>query len=416
MKEGILNTYYNRIWQSEGSRIWLEGISKAAFYLGLLIELTIVILDKSAYIIQYEGQWFRLTFVLFGISLITTRHSVKEWLWLLVFGIMGVVSYFATERNEILRFVVFIWACVGKDMKRVLKVTLWYTSAGCAILILLSVLGIYGTLAQTAVYRTEMAFTLGEAETRYCFGMGHPNAFHCMMLAITWLGAYCYREKIKWYGYLLLGIAHIILYFFTGSRTGLLMAVCSLLLIVLLKYVRPLQKNKWVYMAGIAAVISAVLFSVFMAKYSVHHPLLAKLDGFVSQRILNLYYDTINHEGMLSTWSLWSTPGNRYFFDLGIVRVFYWFGIIPGAVWFLAQCRLLWCGYKKKDYMLLAIVISITMYSVFEAHYVSDYLGRNYIFFFMGMYLKEMSGVDQRKEIGDFNENSAIDQRNYSCL
>ena len=113
MKEGILNTYYNRIWQSEGSRIWLEGISKAAFYLGLLIELTIVILDKSAYIIQYEGQWFRLTFVLFGISLITTRHSVKEWLWLLVFGIMGVVSYFATERNEILRFVVFIWACVG---------------------------------------------------------------------------------------------------------------------------------------------------------------------------------------------------------------------------------------------------------------------------------------------------------------
>ena len=96
MKEGILNTYYNRIWQSQGSRIWLEGISKAAFYLGLLIELTIVILDKSAYIIQYEGQWFRLTFVLFGISLITTRHSVKEWLWLLVFGIMGVVSYFAT--------------------------------------------------------------------------------------------------------------------------------------------------------------------------------------------------------------------------------------------------------------------------------------------------------------------------------
>lgn len=370
----------------------LSKISNGSFWLALLIELTIVVAEKSEYIIQYEGLWFRLTFVLFGISLITTRHTLKEWAALGLFGMMGIVSYYITGKNEILRFVVFIWACLGRDMKKVLKATFWYTSAGCAVIMLLSITGIYGKMLQTAIYRTEEAFTLGEMETRYCFGMGHPNAFHCMMLAITWLGIYCYYEKIKWYGYGLIAAAHLVVYFFTDSRTGLLMSAGSLAIIVLLRYVRPLQENKWIYLLGIGVVIGAVVFSVFMAKYSVHHPFLAKIDGLLSQRILNLYYDTTNHEGMLNTWYLWSSEQNNYFFDLGIVKVFYWYGILPAAVYFLAQCRLIWCGYRKKDYMLLAVIVAVTVYSVFEAHFVSDYLGRNYIFFFFGMYLTDMLG------------------------
>ena len=48
--------------------------------------------------------------------------------------------------------------------------------------------------------------------------------------------------------------------------------------------------------------------------------------------------------------------------------------------------------------MLLMMVVVITIYSIFEAHYISDYLGRNYIFFFFGMYLKEMLGADEKKQ------------------
>jgi len=75
--------------------------------------------------------------------------------------------------------------------------------------------------------------------------------------------------------------------------------------------------------------------------------------------------------------------------------MFYWFGMIPAGIYYIVQCRLVWCGYKKRDYMLLVIVVVITIYSIFEAHFISDYLGRNYIFFLMGMYLKELLGIDQ---------------------
>ena len=374
----------------------MDLISKYSFYLGLFIELTIVILEKSEYLIQYEGLWFRLTFVLFGISMITTKHSLRQWSCFLAMALLGCNSYFHTGRNEILRAVVFVWACYGKDMKKVLKFTFWYTTIGCAIIFLLSILGIYGEVYVDAVYRMEEAWTYGEVERRYCFGMGHPNSFHGMMLAITWLGIYCYHEKIKWYGYALITVAHLVLYLFTDSRTGLLMSLGSLGIFVILKYVKVLQVNKFVYLLGILTIIAAVGFSVFMAKYSVHHPLLAKIDGLLSNRILNLYYHSVNHEGMLNTWSLWSVERNNWYFDLGIIRMFYWYGIIPAVVYFVAQCRLIWCGFKRNDFMLLAVMVIITIYSIFEAHFISDYMGRNYILFFFGMYLADMLGEKKK--------------------
>lgn len=367
--------------------LWLNRISQITFYLALFIELTIVILDKSAYIIQYEGLWFRLTFVLFGISLITVKHHPKEWLWMILLGIIGVISYKATGRNEILRWVVFIFSFPGKDGKKIMKYTFWYTTAGCAVLVLLSLLGIYGTVYQEAVYRVE-------EEIRYCFGMGHPNAFHCMMLAITWLGIYCYHEKIKWYDYGILGIVHIALYLFTKSRTGLLMSVGSLLLAVILFCFKDIKNKKWPYFCGILVVVGAVVLSVLFARYNINWPIFKQLDEVLTGRIFALL-ESNRGEGMVYTWRIFSEARCNYFFDLGIVRMFYWFGVIPATIYYLAHCLLLWCGAKKKDARMLFMVVVITIYSIFEAHYISDYTGRNYIFFFLGMYIRDMVGVKE---------------------
>ena len=368
-----------------------EVLSKYSFYLAVFIELTIVILEKSEYVIQYEGWWFRITFVLFAVSLLTSRLKVKEWFWLAIFGSIGLISYKTTGRNEILRWIVFIWSCHGKDMKKVLKFAFVYTAAGCVVIALLSLLGIYGEIAQTAVYRSQIGGVGGIEETRYCFGMGHPNAFHCMMLVLTWLGIYCYYEKIKWYGYAVIGALHIVLFLFTDSKTGLLMSAGTMFLVVVMQYWKKIQTQKWPYILAIGVVAGAVVFSVLAAKYSVYHPFFRKIDGFLSGRIYALI-DTMDSEGRLHTWSLWSRERNTYFFDLGIVRFFYWYGVIPGIIYFLAQCRLIWAGFKKRDFMMVVMLVVITIYSVFEAHFISEYLGRNYILFFFGMYLSDMLG------------------------
>ena len=381
---------------SERIEKYADIVSKCSFGLALFIELTIVILEKSEYIIQYEGWWFRITFVLFGLSLFTTKRDVKQWIWLVLFCGVGFISYRATGRNEILRWVIFIWACYGKDMKKVLKFTFWYTAAGCSVIALLSVFGIYGDLVKEMVYRAGISGVGAEIEKRYCFGMGHPNSFHCMMLVTTWLGVYCYHEKIKWYGYLLIGVFHIVIYLFTDSRTGLLMSVGSIGIFVILQYGKKLREVRAIYILGILSITGCVLLSVLFAVYSINLPVFAKLDQVLTGRIFALM-DSYKYDGMIQTWFLWSREINDNYFDLGIVRFFYWYGIIPGILYFLAQCRLIWCGYKQKDYMLLAVMVVITIYSVFEAHFISDYMGRNYIFFFFGMYLSQMLECKQEE-------------------
>mgnify|MGYP003300603527 CR=1 FL=1 len=373
---------------------YADIVSKSAFYLALFIELTIVILDKSDYIIQYESLWFRLTFLLCGLSLMTTKHSIREWIALVVFAMIGTAVYFISGENELLRYVIFVWACVGKDMKKVMKHTFWYTTAGCLVLFLLSVTGIYGRVFVQQVYRVDAVGGSGIEEIRYCFGMGHPNAFHCMMLVITWLGVYCYHEKLKWHHYLIMLAAHLVCFYYTDSRTGLLMSVGSLAMFAGVQFIKPLQNNKWIYIFAIMLVVGAVGFSVFAAKYSINHPLLAKVDNILSNRIFQLM-ETDYDMGMLHSWRLFSPERTRFFFDMGIVRFFYWYGIIPGIAYFGAQLRMIWCGYKKKDYMLAVIVAVIAIYSVFEGHFTSVYLGRNYILFFFGMYLTDMLGGKQ---------------------
>lgn len=369
-------------WNAFCQKPIMEKISKWTFLLALWIELTIVVVEKSEYVIQYEGQWFRLTFVLFGISLLTTKHSLREWVGLFFFAILGLISYKATGRNEILRFVVFVWACQGKDIKKVLKFTFWYTLAGCLVIMFLSLTGIYGDVYQTAVFRAE-------EETRYSFGMGHANSFHCMVFVLTLLGIYCYHTILRWYCYVMLAMLQIFVFCFTKSRTGMLLSLFVILMIVVLKYVKPIQKWKSMYILGIISLLAVVAFSIFAAKYSKFHPLLWKIDQLTTGRLAGLC-DTMNNEGMLHTWSLWSVARNNYYFDMGIVRIFYWYGIIPGAMYILTQIRLIWIAMKKYDYMLLAVLVAIALYSVFEAHFVSVYLGRNYILFFFGMYLSDM--------------------------
>ena len=64
----------------------IEQFGRICFYAGLLLELLIVILDKSSWINPLEGQMFRVSFLLFACKLCVTKYSKKEWLAVLAAG------------------------------------------------------------------------------------------------------------------------------------------------------------------------------------------------------------------------------------------------------------------------------------------------------------------------------------------
>lgn len=379
----------------------INKIGIAFFYSSVMLEVLIVIIDKSNYTNPIEGQLFRITFLLAAVKILCTKYTRKEWIAMILFGLLGFLSYRVTERNEILRIVVFIAACKGIDMKKMLKFVFYITLAGCALLIFLSISGIYGRLS------LEADFGRGYIQTRYCLGIGHPNALHCMFMMLMLLGLYLYNDRMRWYYYIILCVLNYGLFVLTDSNTGVLMTFCTILGAVIIRYFKGLREKSWVYIAGIIVFLACVIFSVLAAEpkftrpknYALGNSFIAEIESHLNGRITNLYYDSVNSEGTTATWSLFSRPENNYYFDMGFVRVFYWYGVIPGMIYIILNVMLLWQGYRKKDGMLVVLMSVLAVYTIVEAHIISVYIGRNYILFLMGMYISDMLSIGSGQEV-----------------
>lgn len=358
-----------------------KRIGEICFWIALFIELIIVIVDKSAYLNPYESQLFRITFLLFGIKLITTKYTMKEWICIAVVGVIAACSYFINEKDETVRAVVFIASCKGISLKKNLKVIFYVTMIGCMALILLSVTGIFGGMSVTADYGREAI------ETRYTLGMGHPNALHCMIWMVITLAMYAYDSSMKWYHYLLFMIINIATYLLTNSNTGMMLATVMIFGVVVLHYISLLQKASWVYVAGAMVVIACIGFSVYGAYagngWNDSNTFMYKLDKVLNGRYEYCYKV---EAARLSNWKIFAAPENTEYFDAGFVRAFYWYGIIPGILYGLMHLYLIWQSFKHKDYVLLVMVVAFAVYHLMEAHFVSVYLLRNYLLVCMGYY------------------------------
>lgn len=387
------------------------------FYAGLTIELLIVIVDKSNYINPIEGQLFRVTFMLFALKLLLTDYSVKEWCVVALLEVVALVSYRTTGANDLIRLVTFVAACKNIPLRQMLRYTFWVTLAGCAAIIVLSVTGIYGDISLTQIYRhygynpQDAANYIGSemdpvTEIRYTLGMGHPNALACMFFMLVVLGVYIWFGKIKWYVYLLIMLLNLGVYVLTGSKTGMLITSVFITGACILEYSKKLREKTFIYICGFFVFALCIGFSVDAAvsaqrvreahwndfflghdENDIHIAILARIDEVLTGRIVTLTDSTYN-EGMVETWSAFSKPGNmEYYFDMGWVKLFYRYGVVPGVLYIFVQLVLLWKLCKRKDACGLLAFTMLAVYTVIEAHLISVYLGRNYLLMIMGYYL-----------------------------
>lgn len=367
-------------------------IAYCVFYLGVFIEVMLVLIDKSAYTNPIEGQVFRLTFLLFLLKVCLTKYFLKEYLLAGFFLFVGAISYVITGRNEIVRVVVFLMACKEIDMLKCLKFVFWITLSGCLVIMTLASFRIFGTLSLT------MDYGRGSTETRFVLGMGHPNALQCMVCVLTMLGLYLYHDKWKWYYYLLAVGINVFFFILTDSKTGFLVAVCAIFLNFLISKIRN-NKLVTLFMVGnIGIYVGSIFISIISAKdamclwrhfmqgeYSPKIRFYVFLDKVLTGRISTLV-GTTNYEGVMETWSLFSAPEKNYYFDMGWVRLFYWYGIIPASLAVVALTGFVICFARKKKLYELVFISMFALYTVVEAHFISVYIARNYLLFIIGMY------------------------------
>ena len=384
---------------------WVYKIAYGAFYLAVIIEELLVIIDKSNYTNPLEGRLFQIAFLLFFTKVCLTKYTWKEYICIFLFSLLALFSYFITGRNEIVRLIVFIAACKDIDMYKCLKLVFWLTLAGCVLIILLSVSGIYGGIFLTQDYGR------GGVETRYTLGMGHPNALQCMVWALTTLGLYLYGISFKWYVYMIVIGINIFFFFLTDSKTSLLVSMLTIMLFWVSAKCRYIWVKKVIGCLDIAMTLGSVLISVIIAAnayrlydYAWHGDtslitmLFYKINEILNGRI-RILTANVGHRGTIATWSLFGKLEDDFFFDLGWIRLFYWYGIIPGCIFVGVLIILLFYYWKKKDFMSITLITSISLYNIAEAHVISRYLARNYIFFLIGAVWCIIVSGDKKEEI-----------------
>ena len=322
------------------------------------------------------------------------------------------VSYRITGANDLIRIVTFVAACKDIPLRQMLKYTFYVTLIGCAVIIILSVTGIYGEISLTQAYGREGADVARytnetlEAETRYTLGMGHPNALFCMFLMLMMLGVYIYFDRMKWYLYLFLMMLNVGVYALTDSRTGMLIGTLFLVGACTLAYCKVLREKAFVYVCGFLVFALCIGFSVDAAAYAPkvrqaqwdayfhnnpradkHTLAMMAIDSHISGRVVSLT-DSANNDGSIQTWSAFSEPNNmNYYFDMGWVKLFYRYGVVPGGLYIAACLALMWQLYKRRDACGLLFLATLAVYTVIEAHLISVYIGRNYLLMMMGYYL-----------------------------
>ena len=353
----------------------IKILGNACFWTAVIIELIAVIIDKSAYTNPYESLIFRAAFLLFCVKIAATKYSRAEYACILAIGGIAMLSYLINTRDESVRAVALIVACKDMDLRKILKLILAVTLAGSAAIVILSLTGVYGAVSVTA------DFGRNGIETRYCFGMGHPNAFHCMVFMIISLVIYLYAQKMKIVHFAALFAVNFAVYYFTDSNTAFIVLNAVLIGAVLMKHCAGLRESRIVYIGGALAFIVMAAFSTYGAFVGNGTAFMYKLDRLLNGRFEYAY---MCENARAINWRLFAMPENQEYFDQGFIRLFYWYGIVIGMLYLGSNLCLIWYSYKKKDYMLFVLVLGYALFTMMEAHLISVYLLRNYLLIWLG--------------------------------
>ena len=372
-----------------------KRISDILFYLALTIELVLMIVEKSEIHIGFESYVFRVTFLMTLLAVVIMKRNKREWIVTAALIAFTAVCYELSGKNDLLRIVVFMMAARDIDLKKAMKYSFFVSMAGFTLIALLSVFGILGDMVRVADYGRGIP-----DEVRYVLGFGHPNTlFGCVyVLVLMWL--WIYGEKASLLTHAVVILISFLFASITKSRTGLIVLAMTLVLALIVRLIPGIRNVKALYiLEGIfipgvcvsTAVIAASYAGYFYTGIGLPIPRwFWRLEEIINYRISSIYYEVEDRGGVLHKWRLFAGHTADGYFDMGWVRLFYWYGIIPTALIVVAMLLVMYVCYKKRDMWTMLIILSVSVYTVVEATFVSRYIGRAFFLLIAGVYLGEL--------------------------
>lgn len=339
--------------------------------------------EGKAYLFLYWG------FVALAlVKLCIQQNSWNEWLMIIVFGIVSVLSFRSSQDKT--PILLMLGVCCSKDvrMDKLLRVDLISRVVSAVLLVVLPLAGLYENkvLFSRGIYRT-------------CFGWQEPNGmgFSFTVMAMEWM--YLRHRRFKWFDYA--GIIAMILFLdrTANSRTAEFLMVGILIAEFISTYTRKLKSKDDVYKVWTACCIIAFAMVVFafvsaIVIYYFKQPLWNTFESTLMKRLRKPGLFLENHG-----WSLFGRPyseGIDEYLDILFAYLTLHLGIIVAGIVLVLFIKAILYGYKKMDEKYLLLLLFVISRSIVESEHLTLVYSWFPILFGMAMFDSQKTKTEMR--------------------
>ena len=344
----------------------------------LLILMTI---GPGSRTIRLIGMW------LLFLKVLLTRYSKKEFFLLVPATLLAFYNY-TLSGNIYCVYTVLVIACMKDVDYATLFKVLFYSTLGSVIFV-----GILSFLDIGSPTQLTQDFGRGLVETRYCFGLYHPNIWHQAIGRCIIFACIGYYKQLHIIHLLILLVFNYFIYTMSVSRTGLLAISIVLVLLIFYKYLAKFMHTLFVKLCAVASMFGIyalyIYYTIKLAGEEYHLP--AELfnwkvaTGRLRQALNFLETHPIQ---MFSS----RFPDDGTLFDCGFFRIFYECGYLWAGIFFLTLFALVVISLKYNWDIVIPVVVYFIFCSLYEFDPVTRPTYNIAVFFIPLLIFNSLSG------------------------
>lgn len=336
-----------------------EKIGNVLFFIGIILEIIIMMTDHSQITLPLRGRVAHLAFVLFGCKILTTRYTKKEWIIIVLFGLLGAVSYLTCGDEYFIRAIVMVTAAKEIELAKIAKTIFLSALAGTTIIIVLSITGTLGIMVDIRNYGR------GMEEARWCLGFSHANNVHSILWYLLAFYFFLKNKRCTWIHYLVLTIGNMALYALTISRTGVLTVQILIIGCAAVRYFPKLFKNVLPYFMAVIGLAGCMYLTLLGGLRGRFTPFSEKLDDLLTGRL-----EMVWEFAPVSKWTWFPEFRDLNYVDNGFARLFYLYGIVIGVVYLVLLIYMIYHMYRTRNGVGVVILATAMLVTVMESTFI----------------------------------------------
>ena len=318
----------------------------------LLILMTI---GPGSRTIRLIGMW------LLFIKILLTRYTKKEFFLLAPIAILALYNY-TVSGNIYCVYTILVIACMKDVDYAALFKVLFYSTLGSVIFV--GILSFFNIGSPTQLTQD---FGRGLVETRYCFGLYHPNIWHQAIGRCIIFACIGYYKQLNIIHLLILFVFNYFIYRMSVSRTGLIAVSIVLILMIFYKYLTKFMHTLFIKICAVISMLGVyglyIYYTIKLAGEEYHLP--AELFNWkVATGRLRQALDFLETHPIQMFSSRF--PDDGTLFDCGFFRIFYECGYLWAGILFLSLFALVIIALKNNWDIIIPVVVYFIFCSLYE--------------------------------------------------